>query len=142
VLSISQDIRDFRDNKHALAVLANSNAHFLFRTESPAACGEVLGLNPREVEANLARMSTATGEYAELMRVQRLQNRSASGLLALFPSPSDYWLVASHAQERVLRDQYFSTNADPLQALEALVHDHPTPATLSLTSVRKEDIRV
>jgi type IV secretory pathway VirB4 component len=142
VLSISQDIRDFRDNKHALAVLANSNAYFLFRTESPAACGEVLGLNPREVEANLARMSTATGEYAELMRVQRLQNRSASGLLALFPSPSDYWLVASHAQERVLRDQYFSTNADPLQALEALVRDHPTPATLSLTSVRKEDIRV
>jgi len=142
VLSISQDIRDFRDNDHALAVLANSNAYFLFRTESPTACGEVLRLNPREVEANLARMSTATGEYAELMRVQRLQNRSASGLLALFPSPSDYWLVASHAHERVLRDQYLGVHADPLQALEALVRDHPTPTTLPLTSVRKEDIRV
>jgi len=142
VLSISQDIRDFRDNNHALAVLANSNAYFLFRTESPAACGEVLRLNPREVEANLARMSTATGEYAELMRVQRLQNRSASGLLALFPCPSDYWLVASHAQERVLRDQYFSMNTDPLQALEALVRDHPIPTTLPLSSVHKEDPRV
>jgi type IV secretory pathway VirB4 component len=127
VLSISQDIRDFQDNDHALAVLANSNAYFLFRTESPIACGEVLRLNPREVDANLARMSTATGEYAELMRVQRLQNRSASGLLALFPSPSDYWLVASHAQERVLRDQYMCAHADPQQALEALVRDHPIP---------------
>jgi TraG P-loop domain/TraC protein len=141
VLSISQDIRDFQNNDHALAVLANSNAYFLFRTESPAACGQVLRLNSREVEANLARMSTATGEYAELMRVQRLQSRSASGLVALFPSPSDYWLVASHAQERVLRDQYISAHADPLQALEALVRDHPTTSPLPLAGAHKEDVR-
>ncbi len=128
VLSISQDIRDFQDNAHALAVLANSNAYFLFHTESPGACGEVLRLNPREVDANLARVSAATGEYAEVMLVQRLADRSASGLLALFPSRADYWLVSSHAHERALRDRYMREHDHPQHALEALVRDNPTAA--------------
>src|SRR5207245_10811702 len=106
VTSVSQASRDCQDNADALGVLANSTAYFLFHTESPGACGEVLRLNPREVDANLARVSAATGEYAEVMLVQRLADRSASGLLALFPSHYDYWLVASHAHERALRDRY------------------------------------
>jgi hypothetical protein len=140
VLSISQDIRDFQNNKHALAVLANSNTYFLFRTESPAMCGEVLRLNPREVDANLARVSAATGEYAEVMLVQRLQDRSASGLLALFPSRSDYWLVGSHAYERALRDRYMRAHDDPQRAIEALVRDDP-PATAAPVSVGKESVQ-
>jgi hypothetical protein len=142
VLSISQDIRDFQDNKHALAVLANSNAYFLFHTESPAACGEVLRLNPREVEANLARVSAATGEYAEVMLVQRFQDRSASGLLALFPSPSDYWLVASHAHERAIRDGYMRRHDDPQAALETLVRDNPTVVAVPPATIYKEGVRV
>lgn len=138
VLSISQDIRDFQANDHALAVLANSSSYFLFRTESPTACGEALRLNPREVEANLGRISTAMGEYAELMRVQRRQTRSASGLLALFPSSSDYWVVASHAHERVIRDQYIRVHANPIQAIEALVRDHPPLRTDPPARARKK----
>ncbi len=141
VLSISQDIRDFQDNKHALAVLANSNAYFLFRTESPAACGEVLRLNLREVDANLARVSAATGEYAEVLLVQRFQDRSTSGLLALFPSRRDYWLVTSHAHERAFRDRYMRAYDDPQQALEALVRDAPLATAAPSASVGKENVR-
>ncbi len=142
VLSISQDIRDFQDNKHALSVLANSNAYYLFHTESPMLCGEVLRLNPREVESNLARVSAATGEYAEVMFVQRFQDRSASGLLALFPSRYDYWLVASHAHERALRDRYVREHGDPQRALDALVRDSPTTVSGTPAVLRKEGAHV
>jgi hypothetical protein len=142
VLSISQDIRDFQDNKHALAVLANSNAFYLFHTESPAVCGEVLRLNPREVDANLARVSAATGEYAEVMFVQRFQDRSSSGLLALFPSRHDYWLVSSHAHERALRDRYTREHEDPQRALDALVRDNPVTTSMAPTTDRKEGVHV
>lgn len=138
VLSVSQDIRDFQKNQHALAVLANSNAYYLFHTESPTVCGEALRLNRREVEANLARVSSASGDFAEVLLVQRFQDRSRSGLLALFPSRHDYWLVSSHAHERALRQQYMRDHAAPAQALEALVRDYPGPTSKSTSSNTKE----
>ncbi len=142
VLSISQDIRDFLDNKHALAVLSNCNAYFLFHTLNPGACGEVVRLNPREVDVNLARVSAMAGEYAEVMYVQRLQDRSISGLLALFPSRHDYWLLSSHAAERAVRDRYMRAHDDPQQALEALVLDHPAAGATLTAHVQTESTPV
>ena len=75
------------------------------------------------------------------MLVQRLADRSASGLLALFPSRADYWLVSSHAHERALRDRYMREHDDPQQALEALACDNPTAAAPAAITP-KEDVPV
>ena len=101
-------------------------------------CGEALRLNRREVDANLARVSAATGDFAEVLLVQRFQDRSRSGLLALFPSRHDYWLVSSHAHERALRQQYMRDHGSPAQALEALVRDDPGPTGKSTSGNTKE----
>lgn len=140
VLSVSQDIRDFQDNKHALAVLANCNAYYLFHTESPTVCGETLRLNRREMDSNLARVSAATGEFAEVLLVQRFQDRSRSGLLALFPSRYDYWLASSHAHDRALREQYTRAHGTLDRALEALVRDYPGSAGDSISGAAKEAV--
>jgi hypothetical protein len=134
VVSISQDIRDFQGNPHALAVLANCNTYYLFPTESPAACGEVLRLTPREVDAHLAHLSAASGDHAELLLVQRFQDRSRSGVLVLVPSRDDYWLAASGALERARRQQSVTEHGTLHRALAALVRESPERAGAPLAA--------
>jgi hypothetical protein len=138
VLAISQDIRDFMDNKHALAVLSNCSTYYLFHTENPGAYGQVLGLNEREVNLNLANLTASTGGFSELMVVRRFPDRTRSGVVVLYPSRWDYWLVGSHAHERALRERYFREYGNMRDALEALVRENPQGVAPALSEGARE----
>ncbi len=124
VLSISQDLADFRSSPHAVAILSNAQTYYLTRAADPQFVAELLQLNARQ-ERQLSTLGMAKGVYGELMIVRRLGDRQEAAIVAYVPSPHDRWISESDASSRLLRERFVSEYLDHLEAIEALAGDYP-----------------
>jgi type IV secretory pathway VirB4 component len=124
VLSISQDMADFRDSEHAVAILSNAQTYYLTRSADPEFTASLLRLNARQAR-QLGSMSMAKGVFGELMIVRRLGDRQEAAICAYVPTPQDRWISESDASTRLLRDRYVREYADVMSAIEALARDAP-----------------
>jgi hypothetical protein len=124
VLSISQDLADFRDSEHAVAILSNAQTYYLTRAADPEYVAQLLRLNSRQAR-QLAGLGMAKGIYGELMVVRRLGDRQEAVIGAYVPTPQDRWIAESDAQSRLLRERYVGEYGDVLSAVEALARDVP-----------------
>ncbi len=124
VLSVSQDLADFRDSEHAVAILSNAQTYYLTRAADPAFAAHLLRLNARQAR-QLASLGLTKGLYGELMIVRRLGDRQEAVIGAYLPTPQDRWIAESDAQSRLLRERYVAEYGDVLSAVEALARDVP-----------------
>lgn len=124
VLSISQDLADFRDSEHAVAILSNAQTYYLTRAADPEFAAQLLRLNARQMR-QLAGLGMAKGTYGELMIVRRLGDRQEAVIGAYVPTPQDRWISESDAASRLLRERYVTEYGDVLSAVEALARDVP-----------------
>ena len=124
VLSISQDLADFRDSEHAVAILSNVQTYYLTRAADPEYVAQLLGLNARQAR-QLAGLGLAKGVYGELMVVRRLGDRQEAAIVAYMPTPQDRWIAESDATSRLVRDRYLAEYGDALGAVRALAKDLP-----------------
>ena len=139
VLSISQDLADFRDSEHAVAILSNAQTYYLTRAADPEYVAQLLHLNARQTR-QLATLGLAKGTYGELMVVRRLGDRQEAVVGAYVPTPQDRWIAESDATSRLLRERYVTEYGDTLTAIEALARDLPRgmPSGRQATAVRRE----
>lgn len=142
VLSISQDLADFRDSEHAVAILSNAQTYYLTRAADPEYVAQLLHLNARQTR-QLATLGLAKGTYGELMVVRRLGDRQESVIGAYVPTPQDRWIAESDASSRLLRDRYVTEYGDVLNAIEALARDLPRgmPHGAPVRTPRREQVR-
>jgi hypothetical protein len=124
VLSISQDIGDFRSSEHALGILTNAQTYYLTRAADPEFTGQVLRLNDRQIR-QLGSLGMLKGRFGELMVVHRFGDRQESFIGVYVPTPQDRWIAESDAASRLLRERYVREYGDPLAAVEALARDIP-----------------
>lgn len=124
VLSISQDLADFRDSEHAVAILSNAQTYYLTRAADPEYVAQLLHLNARQTR-HLATLGLAKGTYGELVIVRRLGDRQETVVGAYVPTPLDRWIAESDATSRLLRERYVAEYGDVLNAIEALARDLP-----------------
>jgi type IV secretory system conjugative DNA transfer VirD4/TraG family protein len=119
ILSVSQDMRDFQ-SPEARAILGNATWWFLLPVVDPDSTTEIAGLNPNQARL-LRRLTNRPGEHAELLAVLRLGDHTESGVLVAKPTSLEFWVAASNADERALRERYISkAGGNVLPGLETL----------------------
>lgn len=124
VLSLSQDLGDFRHSEHALGILTNAQTYILTRPADPEYTGSVLRCHERQVR-QLGTLGLVKGHFAELMILQRFGDRQASFVAIYVPTPQDRWIAESDAGARVLRERYLREYGDALTAIDALAREVP-----------------
>jgi hypothetical protein len=125
VLSVSQDLGDFRASEHALAILTNAQTYYLTRPADPEYTGGLLRCNDRQVR-QLASLGMTKGRFGELMVIHRFGDRQAAFTGVYVPTPQDRWIAESEAATRLLRERYVREYGDVLAAVQALARDIPS----------------
>ena len=123
VLSVSQDLRDFQ-NDRARAILSNSPYWFLLAPGDLASTIELAGLNERQARL-LATLQSRAGEFAEVMALLRFGDHTESGILRIVPTAAEFWLSASYPHEKRLRQKYVHEAGTVWAGVQRLARDHP-----------------
>jgi conjugal transfer ATP-binding protein TraC len=123
VLSISQDFQDFR-SEEARAILNNAPFWFLFSSGDTASTIEQARLNERQARL-LGSLQARAGEHAEMLALIRFGDHNESGVLRITPTPEEFWISASHAHEKLLRQKYVQEAGTVWAGIQRLARDHP-----------------
>jgi conjugal transfer ATP-binding protein TraC len=124
VLSVSQDIRDF-DTPQARAILGNATWWFLLRPTDRESVVRLAGLNDIEARA-LGSLSGRAGEYSEILAVARFGDHSESGIIEAIPTSLEFWISASGAAEKAMRQEAVARcGGDVWAAIQELARLHP-----------------
>ena len=123
VLSVSQDLRDFR-SEEARAILSNSPFWFLLSPGDLRSTIELAGLNDRQARL-LGSLQSRAGEYAETLALIKLGDHTESGILRLMPTSEEFWLAASYPHEKLLRAKYVQEAGTVWAGIQRLASEHP-----------------
>lgn len=131
-ICISQELRDFLDNKAAQAVYNQSNIKwFLKLDDNLKTYQDHLRLTERDVEI-IRNLHTKKGEYSQVY----LNYESKKILLSLQPDPLMYWACTNDAKDNKMQiayKKYYSTS--DIEVLSELAKKYPK-------GVRDEDSKI
>ncbi|HBL50653.1 MAG TPA: hypothetical protein DDZ65_10465, partial [Firmicutes bacterium] len=97
IMSVSQDISDFKLTRHHAGILANTGTLFILKLSSAINDSEIrsaLNLNDREMEL-IRQLDQVKGEYAEVL-VKGVETFVAR----VKPTPLEYWIASSDWADR------------------------------------------
>ena len=97
IMSVSQDISDFKLTRHHAGILANTGTLFILKLSSAINDSEImaaLNLNDREMEL-IRRLGQVKGKYAEVL-VKGVETFVAR----VKPTPLEYWIASSDWADR------------------------------------------
>ncbi|MGI5853795.1 MAG: ATP-binding protein [Bacillota bacterium] len=107
IMSVSQDISDFRLTRHHAGILANTGTLFILKLSSAINDNEIisaLNLNDREMEL-IRRLGQVKGEYAEV-----LVKGAETFVARVRPTPLEYWIASSDWADKEKLAQLSSGN--------------------------------
>ncbi|MFH2201792.1 MAG: ATP-binding protein [Elusimicrobiota bacterium] len=99
VYSISQSPKDFLDTKAANAIISNSYVKFVLKLSKGYELLPQFELNSNEVEA-VKHLQSKPGEFSDVL----LKFGSSSVVARLEPSPFEYWICTTNAEDRIKED--------------------------------------
>ncbi|ADH62438.1 type IV secretory pathway VirB4 component, ATPase TraC [Allomeiothermus silvanus DSM 9946] len=128
IWSITQSLADFA-GEGPRALLQNTSFHFLLRLSRSeaelAVMRDVLGMPDRAIAVH-ERLTGVKGVYSEVLAWIRTGEGKEGEVIAVRPSPVDYWLFTSTREEVERRREATRRYGDVIRAVRALAYGEET----------------
>lgn len=100
-ISVTQSLNDFLGGKLEHAILGNTQTRFILRQNSQQAIKQIVEyFNFNEQEENLINnLRIRKGEFSQVFFSQTKQLRKISGVFTIIPTPLEYWLATTDAED-------------------------------------------
>lgn len=124
VVSISQNIMDFANSAVSDALLSNTYQTIVLKQAQPTLAdkiGDLMGLNSSEIDI-IKGLQQSPGQYSQIfLKLAQI----GSGLMCIMPSPGEYWLATTRADDKKIRDQYIAQGYSINKTIAMLSEKYP-----------------
>jgi type IV secretory pathway VirB4 component len=124
ILSISQSPLDFLGTKAANAIISNTYVKYVLKLTKGHELLPQFGLNSREIEA-IRSLQSIPRRFSDLF----VKFNTASSILRIEPSPLDYWICTTDADDAVTEERMKAKHPDwsAWEILRGLAKESKTP---------------